>query len=65
MFATADGGQHWKNVSGNLPDVPVNSIVLDPSYPNTLYAAIMREVNAKGKDARFKKAAPGKFAGKA
>jgi hypothetical protein len=32
---------------------------------NTLYAAIMREVNAKGRDARFKKAEPGKFAAKA
>jgi hypothetical protein len=32
---------------------------------NTLYAAIMREVNAKGKEARFKKAEPGKFAAKA
>ncbi len=27
----------WTDVSGNLPDTPVNSIVLDPSYPNTLY----------------------------
>jgi uncharacterized repeat protein (TIGR01451 family) len=37
VFATADAGQHWRNISGNLPDVPVNSILLDPSYPNTLY----------------------------
>ena len=26
VFATTDGGEHWKNISGNLPDVPVNSI---------------------------------------
>jgi uncharacterized repeat protein (TIGR01451 family) len=38
VFATTDGGQHWRDVSGNLPDVPVNSIVLDPSTDNTLYA---------------------------
>lgn len=38
VFATTDGGEHWKNISGNLPDVPINSLVLDPSYPNTLYA---------------------------
>ncbi len=25
------------NISGNLPDLPVNSVILDPSYPNTLY----------------------------
>ena len=28
----------WTDISGNLPDSPVNSIILDPSYPNTLYA---------------------------
>jgi len=38
VFRTFDGGQTWADVSGNLPDAPVNSIVLDPSYPNTLYA---------------------------
>src|SRR5262249_20222774 len=32
-----DGGQSWLNISSNLPDTSVNSIVLDPSYPNTLY----------------------------
>jgi uncharacterized repeat protein (TIGR01451 family) len=37
VFATTDGGKHWTNVSGNLPDVPVNSVVLDPSQANTLY----------------------------
>jgi uncharacterized repeat protein (TIGR01451 family) len=37
VFVTFNGGQSWKNVSGNLPDTPVNSVVLDPSYPNTLY----------------------------
>ena len=38
VFRTLDGGQTWTDVSGNLPDAPVNSILLDPSYPNTLYA---------------------------
>jgi uncharacterized repeat protein (TIGR01451 family) len=38
VFKTTDGGAHWSNVSGQLPDVPVNSIVLDPSSDNTLYA---------------------------
>jgi uncharacterized repeat protein (TIGR01451 family) len=37
-FKTTDGGQTWQNITGNLPDVPLNSLVLDPSYPNTLYA---------------------------
>ncbi|MFL5928045.1 MAG: hypothetical protein ACJ77E_14045, partial [Gaiellaceae bacterium] len=37
-FATTDGGRSWKNITGNLPDVPLNSLIVDPSYPNTLYA---------------------------
>ncbi len=37
VFATIDGGKKWTNISGNLPDLPVNSVILDPSYPNTLY----------------------------
>jgi uncharacterized repeat protein (TIGR01451 family) len=38
VFATEDGGQSWKDISGNLPDSPVNSVVIDPAYPDTLYA---------------------------
>ena len=38
VFKTTDGGNKWTNITGNLPDSPVNSLVLDPSYPNTLYA---------------------------
>ena len=37
LFATIDGGKKWLNISGNLPDLPVNSVIIDPSYPNTLY----------------------------
>jgi len=38
VFATTDGGKSWNNVSGDLPDTPVNSIILDPSSAKTLYA---------------------------
>ena len=38
VFKTTDGGVHWTNISGNLPDNPVNSLILDPSFPNTIYA---------------------------
>jgi len=38
VFKTTDGGKTWANISGNIPDAPVNSLVLDPSFPNTLYA---------------------------
>jgi uncharacterized repeat protein (TIGR01451 family) len=37
VFKTTNGGSTFTNISGNLPDVPVNSVILDPSYPNTLY----------------------------
>jgi uncharacterized repeat protein (TIGR01451 family) len=39
VFKTTDAGRRWTDITGNLPDNPVNSITLDPSFPNTLYAA--------------------------
>jgi photosystem II stability/assembly factor-like uncharacterized protein len=50
IFKTADGGNTWKDVScstsncqtpapGDLPNIPVNDLVLDPDVPNTLYSA--------------------------
>lgn len=39
VFKTTNGGKKWTNISKNLPDTPVNSVVLDPSYPDTLYVA--------------------------
>ena len=38
VFKTTDGGKHWKNISSNLPNAPVNSLQLDASYPGTIYA---------------------------
>ncbi len=40
---------YWKSPGGQTPD-------------RTLYSAILREINHKGKDARFKKADRGQFA---
>ncbi|GAB4002763.1 hypothetical protein [Nocardioides ultimimeridianus] len=37
LFATTDGGTHWANIGTGLPDVPVNTVVLDPSDSKTLY----------------------------
>lgn len=40
IYLTNDKGQSWKNVSGNLPDIPVNDLVLDPADPyNVWYVA--------------------------
>src|SRR5439155_3635041 len=36
VWQTAEGGG-WQDISGNLPDVPVNTIALDPRVPATLY----------------------------
>lgn len=36
VFRTSDYGQHWTDISGNLPDTPTSAIVLD-SRTNTLY----------------------------
>jgi uncharacterized repeat protein (TIGR01451 family) len=39
IFRTIDGGVTWKDVSGNLPNIPINAIVIDPILANTYYAA--------------------------
>jgi uncharacterized repeat protein (TIGR01451 family) len=39
VFKTSDAGASWTDISGNLPDIPVNNIGIDPNDPNTLYAA--------------------------
>lgn len=39
VFRTSDGGLTWKDVSGNLPNIPVNAIVIDPVLANTYYVA--------------------------
>ena len=39
LFRTADGGKNWKSIAGDLPDAPVNDIVVDPQQRQTLYTA--------------------------
>ncbi len=41
VFYTNNSGASWLRVDGNLPDVPVNDIVIDPSdaTDNTIYVA--------------------------
>jgi hypothetical protein len=38
VFRSVDRGSHWTSINGNLPDAPVNDLVLDPALPGTLYA---------------------------
>ncbi len=37
VFKTTNRGASWQDISGNLPDVPVQSIALDASHPGTVY----------------------------
>lgn len=39
VFKTTDFGQSWQPVSGDLPEVPVNDIIIDPEIEGALYAA--------------------------
>ncbi|HEU5109259.1 MAG TPA: glycosyl hydrolase, partial [Micromonosporaceae bacterium] len=39
VFRTTNGGTSWQDISGNLPDAPVNDLVLDPRDRTRLYAA--------------------------
>ena len=38
VFRSTDGGLNWKDISGNLPDIPFNSVRLDQKS-GTLYVA--------------------------
>jgi len=37
VFKTTNNGSTWVDISGNLPDLPVNSLAIDPDLPDTLY----------------------------
>ncbi|HYL76814.1 MAG TPA: hypothetical protein VEU96_21540 [Bryobacteraceae bacterium] len=37
VYRTKDGGANWTDISGNLPDIPVNALVVDPDILDTLY----------------------------
>ncbi len=39
VFETSNEGTTWTDISGNLPNIPVNNIVVDPDIPGTLYIA--------------------------
>ena len=39
VFKTTDGGKSFRNITGNLPNTPVNWLIVDPAYRNTIYAA--------------------------
>ena len=40
VYRSADGGATWTNISGALPQIPVNSIVVDPNNTSKAYAGL-------------------------
>jgi len=39
VFKTIDGGENWTDISANLPETPVNDLIVDPESSNSLYLA--------------------------
>jgi len=39
VFRTTNFGSTWQSISSNLPQIPVNDIIIDPSNTSTLYVA--------------------------
>jgi photosystem II stability/assembly factor-like uncharacterized protein len=39
IFKSPDGGNSWLDISGDLPNVPVNWLTVDPNDPNVIYVA--------------------------
>jgi hypothetical protein len=39
LWLTQDGGVNWTDISGDLPDLPVNGVSFDPAWPSYVYAA--------------------------
>jgi len=39
IFRSADGGDNWLDISGNLSEAPANDIIVDPALDSTLYLA--------------------------
>jgi photosystem II stability/assembly factor-like uncharacterized protein len=39
VFMSTDRGATWKNISGNLPDVPATALAVDRSNPNRMFLA--------------------------
>ena len=39
VFRSTDGGDSWTDISGDLPEAPVNDIIIDPVIDSALYLA--------------------------
>lgn len=39
VYRSLDRGLNWESISGNLPEAPVNDLVVDPDFPNRIFVA--------------------------
>lgn len=39
IYRTIDFGMTWEDISGDLPEIPINDIIIDPSVEGALYVA--------------------------
>ena len=37
VFKSDDLGENWSDISGNLPEIPINCIALDPNIPDRIF----------------------------
>ena len=37
VYKTTDYGSNWTDISGDLPDLPTNAVIVDPIYPEHIY----------------------------
>jgi PKD repeat protein len=62
VFRTTDAGMTWTNISGNLPDVPITALVLDPADPNDLFVGsdvgVLRSVDGGASWVTFNEGLP-------
>jgi photosystem II stability/assembly factor-like uncharacterized protein len=67
VFRSTNGGKTWSNRTGNLPDIPVNAIVIDPKDTERIFAAtdhgVYQSQNAGAKWTDFSNALPNAVVG--
>ena len=39
LYMSTDGGANWNNISKNLPDLPLNDVLVDPNNASVVYVA--------------------------
>lgn len=39
LYMSTDGGANWNNISKNLPDLPLNDVLVDPNDASVVYVA--------------------------